>query len=427
MRILMMTNSYTPYTGGVEKSIAAFTERFEQQGHSVLVVAPKADKPVEEDESKVFRVPAIKNFNDTNFPVTIPLPGQLASRLEDFEPEIVHSHFPFIIGSTAMRVAASYEIPLVFTYHTMYERYIHYINAESDHVRTFVKTLTTGYANLCDIVISPSEAVEHILRERGMATRMKVIPTGVDIMKFSHGDGTAFRQRYQIPPNGFVAGSVGRLASEKNLLFLTDAVGQFLKMHKKARFLVVGDGPQREELEHFVSENNLKRQVIFTGMLNGQSLIDAYHAMDVFVFSSKSETQGMVLAEAMAAGLPVIALKASGVTDILQDGKNGYMLESEDIDLFSQKIQACFKCSKKRWQSMKQEAVETANHFSIDACAGRVLNLYEQLTKNKSHLRQKDETVWQTAMDLIKAEWDIFCNYINAAGSMIYSTEPDQE
>ncbi len=135
----------------------------------------------------------------------------------------------------------------------------------------------------------------------------------------------------------------------------------------------------------------------------------------------------MVLAEAMAGGVPVVALKASGVTDILRDGKNGYLLESEDVDLFSQKIQRCFKCPPKRWQSMKEEAVETAKLFSIDACADRVLKHYEQLTQNKSRLRQKDETIWRTAMELIKAEWDVFCAYINAAGSMIYSTEHDQD
>jgi 1,2-diacylglycerol 3-alpha-glucosyltransferase len=423
MRILMMTNIYVPYVGGVERSIESFAERFRRQGHSVLIIAPKTDQPVNEDPTNVFRVSAIKNFNDTNFPVTIPLPGALVSRLEEFQPEIVHSHFPFIIGSAAVRVAASYEIPLVFTYHTMYERYIHYIHSDSEHVRTFVKSLAAGYANLCDLVIAPSRAVEKLLRHRGVAVPIEVIPTGVDAQTFATGDGGGTRRKYHIRPECFVAGYVSRLTSEKNLVFLQDAMARLLKKHKDTRFLIVGDGLRRQAMEDFFFENDLSEQVVFTGMLDGQALVDAYHAMDVFVFTSKSETQGMVLAEAMAAGLPVVALEASGVTDILQDGENGYMVRQEDAALFADRLDACYNCEKKMWESMKQKALQTSAHFSIDACAGRVLENYQRMIQHNGYFREKDETLLQTAMDLIKAEWDIFRNYMNAAGEMLSSNE----
>ncbi len=427
MRILMMTNTYSPYTGGVERSIEAFSKRFRELGHSVLIVAPKADKPVEENESDVFRVSAIKNFNDTNFPVTIPLPGSLVSRLEEFQPEIVHSHFPFIIGSTAMRVAASYEIPLIFTYHTMYERYIHYINAGSERMRTFVKALTAGYANLCDLVIAPSQAVKEMLLEREVESPIEVIPTGVDVRKFAVSDGHQIRQQYRIPKDSFVVGYVGRLASEKNLLFLADAVSRFLTKHKKACCLIVGDGPERAQLENFFFEQDLNEKVVLTGVLEGQELIDAYHAMDLFVFSSKTETQGMVLTEAMAAGLPVIALSASGVTDVLQDRENGYLVQREHPVLFARKIDRYFNHEQAIRETMKQNARRTAEHFSIEACAGRVLECYQKLIQSNGYAVGKDETVWQSTMDLIKAEWDIFCNYLNAVGDMITSDEMDQE
>jgi glycosyltransferase involved in cell wall biosynthesis len=294
-------------------------------------------------------------------------------------------------------------------------------------VKTFVKTLTTGYANLCDLVIAPSEAVKHVLKERGVTTPTQVIPTGIDVEAFRDGDGQGCRQTYEIPSDSFVVGHVGRLASEKNLLFLIDSVTRFLNEHSKARFLVVGDGPQREEIEQHVSSKKIADRVIFTGVLKDQALIDAYHAMDVFVFSSTTETQGMVLAEAMAAGLPVVALKASGVTDILKDGKNGYMIDSENVDLFADKIITCFESSEQTWKEMKLAAKETANGLSIDSCANQVLEQYEQLRQNTTQLREKNEAIWKTAMDLLKAEWDIFCNYINAAGSLIYSTESEQD
>lgn len=427
MRILMMTNTYTPYTGGVERSIQAFSRCFREMGHSVLIIAPKTDMPVDDNEDEVFRVSAIKNFNDTNFPITIPFPGALASRLEEFDPEIVHSHFPFIIGSTAMRVAASYEIPLVFTYHTMYERYIHYVNADSDRMRKFVKALAAGYANLCDLVIAPSQAVKEILLEREVESPIQVIPTGVDVQKFTVSDGHQIRQQYRIPKDSVVVGYVGRLASEKNLLFLADAVSRFLTEHKKAHFLIVGDGPERAELESFFFEHDLNEKVVLAGVLEGQALIDSYYAMDLFVFSSKTETQGMVLTEAMAAGLPVVALKASGVTDVLRDGENGFMVQQEDAALFARKIDLYFNSEKDVCESMKQKARRTAESLSIDACAGRVLDCYQKLIQSTDLLVHKDETVWQTATDLIKAEWDIFCNYLNAFGDMIILDETDQE
>ncbi len=426
MRILMMTNSYSPYTGGVEQSIKSFTERFRQRGHSVLIVAPESDEPVD-DESDVVRVSAIKNFNDTNFPVTIPLPGVLTSRLEAFEPEVVHSHFPFIIGSSAMRVAASYEIPLVFTYHTMYERYIHYINADSDRVKAFVKRLTAGYANLCDLVIAPSRTVEQILRSREVEVPIEVIPTGVDAGKFQAGDGLSIRRRFEIPEDRFVVGHVGRLATEKNLEFLMQAVCLFLKKHREAFFLIAGDGPCREDMEAYLNEQDIRGQVVFAGVLTGQALVDAYHAMDLFVFSSTTETQGMVLAEAMAAGVPVAALEGSGVTDILEDGRNGFMIGEADAALFAERIEAYAALEREEQERMQSQARQTADHFSLDACAGRVLEHYKKLIGRNAYRQVPDESAWQTAMDLIKAEWEIFLNYANAAGSLFTSTETKRE
>jgi glycosyltransferase involved in cell wall biosynthesis len=377
----------------------------------------------EQDEADLFRVSSIKNFNDTSFPVTIPLPGELTKKLDEFEPQIVHSHFPFIIGSTAMRVAASYSIPLVFTYHTMYERYIHYVNSDSDRIRAFVKKLTAGYSNLCDMVIAPSKAVKEAICERGVVVPVEVIPTGVDVKKMKKGDGVGFRKKYKIAAQTKLLGHLGRLAEEKNLMFLVDAVSRFLRKNPDARFLIVGDGPLSNDIKDFFSENNLSKQVIFTGVLEGQELIDAYHAMDLFVFSSKSETQGMVLAEAMAASLPVIALRATGVTDILRDSINGYMLDKENADLFASKIEHYFSSDQKLKKAMRAKALETAELFSIEVCTLRVLELYEKLIKRKKISSARDDQTWQGAMDIIKAEWDIFCNYISAVGDMI--TESD--
>ncbi|MFI4910673.1 MAG: glycosyltransferase [Sedimentisphaeraceae bacterium JB056] len=428
MKILLMTNTYRPYTGGVQRSIDAFTEKFEQKGHDVLIIAPRSDDDSQEDDEGVYRVSAIKNFNDTNFPVSIPLPGAITAKLEEFQPEIVHSHFPFIIGSTAMRVAASFDIPLVFTYHTMYEKYIHYISSDSDRVREFVKKLTTGYSNLCNLVIAPSLAVKDILIRRGVEVPIKVIPTGIDNKFFLKSELNQVREKFDLDKECFVVGHVGRLASEKNLDYLTKSVSLFLKKNRDSRFMIVGDGPLAESMKNFFLNQNLSSQVLFTGVLKGQELIEAYQAMDLFVFASKTETQGMVLAEAMASSLPVIAIKATGVTDILKDGCNGYMLDKEDVEEFADKIDKCMHMDRLDWTRIKENAVETARHFSMDKCASDVLKSYEELIAiHDPGAGRSDESVFHGVMSMVKAEWEIFCNYANAAGTLISNdkTEPE--
>ncbi|ARN56710.1 glycosyltransferase [Sedimentisphaera salicampi] len=421
MRILMVTNSYAPYVGGIEKSIQSFAQYFRAKGHSVLVIAPKSDKPVE-DEQDVMRVSAINNFNDTNFPVTIPLPGEIRSRIKDFKPDIVHSHFPFIIGSTALRIAAAREIPLVFTYHTMYERYIHYINADSERVKRFVRSVTKGYSNLCDKIIAPSRAVKNMLLNRGVKTPIVVIPSGIEVQQFKTGRGQELRESCGLPRDSFLIGHIGRFAPEKNLDFLLSSVIKVLKANSNSRFLAVGDGPQKSELEKKVREEGVSDRVVFTGMLSGQKLYDAYDAIDVFAFSSKTETQGMVLAEAMASGTPVVALNAPGVDDILEDGKNGLMVQNENADSFAGVISEFKELPDTEKNDMRKNAEKTAEKFSIDACSDAVLQQYTELCSNrKDALTEKHQDSWQNSMELIKAEWEIFRNYVSAAGMMFYS------
>lgn len=223
MNILMMTNTFTPFVGGVSRSVTAFSEELRKMGHRVVVVAPEFEN-MPESECDVIRIPAIQHFNGSDFALVLPIPGYLSTHLERFKPDIVHSHHPHLLGGAAVRIAGRFDCPLVFTYHTMYEHYLHYVPTEAKRLRRFVINLVTGYCDLCDHVIAPSRSVVEILRERGVETPIDVVPTGVDIERFKEGDGCAFRRSHRIPENAFVAGYVGRLAPEKNLSFLAEAV-----------------------------------------------------------------------------------------------------------------------------------------------------------------------------------------------------------
>ncbi len=205
----MMTNTFTPFVGGVARSVVAFARECRRAGHRVVIVAPVFEgMPLQEED--VIRVPALQNFNGSDFSLALPAPGILSPHLEKCRPDIIHSHHPHLLGNTAVRIASRLGCPLVFTHHTMYEQYLHYVPTEASRLREFVIALVTGYCNLCDCVIAPSQSVASILRERGVQTPIEILPTGVDIHQFEQGDGPAFRRLHRIPKQAFVAGYVGR-------------------------------------------------------------------------------------------------------------------------------------------------------------------------------------------------------------------------
>ncbi|MFA5784460.1 MAG: glycosyltransferase [Phycisphaerae bacterium] len=424
MNILMMTNTYFPQVGGVSRSVKEFSDEYRKLGHKVLIIAPTyEDAPEKEDD--VIRVAAIQNFNGTDFSVILPVPHLLSSQLDEFRPDVVHSHHPFLIGSTAVRVARQYNIPLVTTHHTKFEDYMHYIPVEIYHAKEFVVNLATGYENLCDCVIAPSSGIADSLRQRGVDSPIEIIPTGVRFEEFSKGSGTGFRKKHKIKKTQFVIGHVGRLEKEKNIEFLIQSVAEYLKKDKNIIFMVVGEGSYEDTIkEHFKSEG-LSERLLLTGSLQGKELVNAYRAMDVFAFSSKSETQGMVLYESMAAGTPVIAIKATGVSDVLDDGENGYLVEDEQTEDFVEALSKYFSLSKEEKSRMRKNAKETAKKNSMNNCANRILGVYEKLVNKKEFRHKEDDALWQRAMEQIKAEWDMLSNVVKSAGSVLISEDTE--
>jgi 1,2-diacylglycerol 3-alpha-glucosyltransferase len=414
MNILMMTNTYKPIVGGIEKSIEVFSSQYREKGHNVLIIAP-VFKDAPPHEPGVFRIPAIQNFNGSDFSVELPAPGILNQILDKFNPDIVHSHHPFLVGDTALRVSADYNIPIVFTYHTRYEMNTHYVPGDSDLLKSFVVNLALGYSNLCNKVIAPSQSIEKMLRERGVKTQIETIPTGIDVVEFQPGDGKSLRKSLNIPDKAFVAGYLGRLAEEKNMLFLTEAVSVFLEKNKDAHFLIVGKGDLEKKLRESVEKRSLKQRVHFTGILKGAEKISAYHAMDVFVFASKSETQGLVLAEAMAAGVPAIGLDSPGVRDIIKDDINGYLLHDDDIAKYKDAIQRFSDLDENKRDSLSKHARATANDFDYGKSIKKTLAVYEQTIGEKAASGNKGKHILSDIKRSIKQEIGIIANLVKSA------------
>jgi glycosyltransferase involved in cell wall biosynthesis len=431
MKICMMTNTFLPHVGGVAKSVQTFAEDYRRKRHRTLIVAPEfpEDESVPKDiERHVIRLPAVQRFNGSDFSVVLPLATLLNTRLEEFQPQIIHSHHPFLIGDTALRYSVEKNAPIVFTHHTLYEQYTHYVPMDSPALKNFVIELTTEYANMCDAVIAPSESIATLIRERGVETEIEVIPTGVDVQSFSSGDGDAFRKKQGLPGDAFVVGHVGRLAPEKNLDYLGRAASQFAGNCKKAHFLVVGDGPSRENLQGIFTERNLTDRLNTPGRLIGQDLLDAYAAMNVFAFSSFSETQGMVLAEAMAAGLPVVALDASGVREVVRDDKNGFMLDAKAPE-------EMFADSLKRIQQdgdllerLRKGARKTAGEFSREASAEKALELYRRVRRQTHKERRANaHNIFGPLLSRIELEWDLVTGKAQAAFTAMGAEDEAEE
>lgn len=404
MNILMMTNTYTPLVGGLERSVKTFAEEYRRRGHRVVIVAPTF-KRMPKTERGVIRVPAVKEILGTEFSARLPIPGWMEKHLSGFRPDIVHAHHPFLLGDTAFRVAMAKQIPLVYTHHTLFEQYTHYLPMKTDKAARFVTRLATAYSNLCDRVFAPSESVAKLLRQRGVRTPISVVPTGIDHAHFRDGHGDRFRRQLKIPAQAFIVGHLGRLAPEKNLGFLTRAVVEYLHRHAAAVFVVVGRGPSASWIKRLGTLGRVRDRIYFTGVLHKQGLIDAYDAMDVFAFASKSETQGLVLLEAMAAGVPVVALDAPGAREVVHDRRNGRLLKVESVESFAEALQWFVRLTPARRQAVRQAARETAREFSVSRCAERALQAYAAVAAAQRTPRTRNRV--QRLINRVHTEWTL--------------------
>jgi glycosyltransferase involved in cell wall biosynthesis len=427
MKICMMTNTYLPHVGGVARSVSTFAEEYIKNGNDVLVVAPQFDgKPLPaKSEAIVERVPSLRNFNGSEFSVRLPLAAALSDRLEAFQSDIMHAHHPFLLGDTALRIAMNKNVPIIFTHHTRYEDYTHYVPF-SDTLKEVAIQVPTHFANLCDGVIAPSESLARTIRKRGVTTPMTVIPTGIDVQAFATADRASFRKRMNLPAEATVIGHVGRLALEKNLGYLAEAVALYLKSDASARFLVVGDGPWRDEMKALFEKHGVAERLLLAGKRTGRVLREAYRAMDAFVFASQSETQGMVVAEAMAAGLPVVALNASGVREVVRDDHNGFLLPAEaPAEEFARALARCVVPAAR--EKFSRAARETAGQFSREQSARRALAFYEEIRRATRARRLLHHlSPWTALLQRLGLEWDLLASRTQTVASAVFGENDEK-
>ncbi|BBM03818.1 glycosyltransferase [Microbulbifer sp. GL-2] len=424
MNIVMLTNTYLPHVGGVAHSVSAFSEEYRRHGHNVLVIAPEFAQQLAREEH-VLRIHAIQNFNGSDFSFALPFSLALNERLDAFKPDIIHSHHPFLLGLTALRIARERELPLVFTHHTLYEHYTHNVMANSQVIKRFAIEIATRYANLATLVLAPSLSVVRLLRERGVRTPIAEVPTGVRIEDYCGGDGRGIRDQLHIPQSAFVVGHLGRFGQEKNLPFLCESVARFMHDRDNTHFLLAGSGPLEDDLRDFFTQQGLLQRVHMPGKVLGSARRDMYSAMDTFVFSSTTETQGLVLSEAMASGVPVIALEANGTREMVKDRINGRLITGNDINQFVSAIHWLHDTPPGGRRELIHQAVCTARDFSMKSCAQRALDLYQPLVKSYKPPNSARLSQWVRMRKLMGAQWEIIEGLTGAAGAALSQT-PEQ-
>lgn len=378
LRVLMVSDVFFPRINGVSTSIETFRAALAEHEVHVGVVAPRYNGEANTDD--IIRVPGRRLPRDPEDRLMQyrPLRQTVLEAARDYD--LIHVQTPFTAHYAGLHAAKKLDKPVLATYHTLFEEYLqHYIPfLPARTLRALARRFSRGQCNALDAVVVPSTAMEARLRDYGVTADMHVLPTGLPEAAFLPGDRSRFRARHGIDVETPVALFVGRVAHEKNIGFLLDALVQARKELPRLLLLVTGEGPALPDLRRQAERLGLNDAVRFLGYLDRRhELPDAYAAADAFVFASRTETQGLVVLEAMAQGCPVVAQSIMGTTDILGPGR-GCLVAPDDSQEFAHTLVRLLRDGELRAR-LSGQARQYAREWSDSALAQRMARLYQNL------------------------------------------------
>lgn len=408
MRIGLFTDTYPPYINGVSTSVLMLRDALEKLGHTVYVVTVNDDAlHYNDSDDYVLRIPGIP-IGIYDYRLTGIYPLKAVQVIKDWHLDVIHTHTEFGIGTFARIIAKQFNIPLVHTYHTMYEDYTHYITHGyfDKSAKKIVEQLTLFYCDkTATELIVPTKKAYDLFKEKYHVERsVHIVPTGLEVERFYLENAdmkkiASLRKQYHIDKKDFVLIFVGRLASEKNIEFLIRVAKKMHDHHKNFKFLIVGSGPDEQRYKDLVDELEIADAVIFTGKVAYSDIPSYYHLASLFATASQSETQGLTVIEAMASSLPAMCIEDESFKNVIDDGLDGIIFHNEE---------ECYEKMEKLYQDvvelkrLAKQARIKADSFSSNHYAESVLDVYRYAIREKN--KDKKKGIFKRLVDRIKGE-----------------------
>ncbi len=388
MRIGLFTDSYPPYINGVSTSVAMLKKALEQKGHTVYVVtvSNNALKHEYNEKEKILKIPGIP-IGIYDYRLSSIYPVTLINTMKKWNLDVIHSHTEFGIGILARLFAKQIHVPLVHTYHTLYEDYTHYITHGyfDKSSKKIVEYLTKFYCDkTANELIVPTNKIYSLFKDKYQFTKnIHIIPTGIEVDRFfeeniDKKEVELLKKKLGFKRNEFVILFVGRLAEEKNVEFLINAHKKLVEYDDKIKLLIVGDGPDKQKYEKLSETLGLEKNIIFNGKAAWEEIPIYYHASNIFSTASTTETQGLTVIEAMAAGVPPLCIDDESFRGTVTDELNGRIYKNEE-EYIAQVIE--FYENKKTIEIFSKQARVQAEHCSSRNYAERVLEVYDRALK----------------------------------------------
>ena len=397
MRIGIFTDSYYPHISGVATSIEMLKEALESMGHTVYIVAPNLDKfkLFYDKEKRVIYLPGVRiGMYKLRLAESYSIKAMNIIKKE-WKLDIIHTQTEFTVSRFGRTVARKLKLPVVHTYHTLYEDYVYYIthgHFEKLARKTVSKIVSNYCNNKCDKLIGPTKKIKDMFENNyGIKKDIAIIPSGIDIKKFYKTNtmkkkSEEIRKKYNISKEDFVIGSVGRVASEKSFDKIIKNMPELIKYNNKIKFLLVGDGPDMDNLKALAKKLKVESNIIFAGLIDYDLVPVYYNAFDVMVSFSTTETQGMTIIEGLAASVPVVCINDDSFNVTVQNNYNGYLFEKDEeyrkyiLDLLYDKA---------LYKTISQNAKNSVYIYSKEVFASNVLKVYHEAITEKNNNKQK--------------------------------------
>lgn len=389
MRIGIFTDAYEPHTSGVTTSINMLKNTLEMMHHEVFIVTANLEKHkfVYDEYKKIIYIPGIKTgIYDTR--LTNIYSHKALKIIKEWNLDIIHSQTEFGIGMFSRIVAKKLRIPVVHTYHTLYEDYVYYVtHGHFDNLGKKLAIKITKYFcdKKCDELIVPTPKIKELFENKYHITRnINVIPTGIDTKRFEINDRmlkeiAKIKKQYKIKDTDFIIGSVGRIAKEKSYDILIKTFKDLIEKDQNIKLMLGGDGPEKTNLENLTKELNLEDNIIFTGLIDYSLIPTYYNLFDVMTTFSKTETQGLTVIEALASSTPVICINDTSFKEMVQNKYNGYLFNNnhEFINYILE-----YKKDSKLQKNMELNAKNSIYKYSKEVFVSDILKVYSKAIEN---------------------------------------------